>query len=84
MKKITFLLLIILMYSCGNNKEEQMLYDYQQKNVKTLNFDLKDLDYNVQEIKKVADITAADSIKHLNKNLLNTGQKIRINRLWIL
>jgi len=57
------------MYSCGNNKEEQMLYDYQQKNVKTLNFDLKDLDYNVQEIKKVADITAADSIKHLKQEL---------------
>ena len=69
MKKITLLLLTILMFSCGNNKEEQMLYDYQQKNVKALNFDLKDLDYKVQNIEKVAHITAADSIKHLKQEL---------------
>ncbi len=69
MKKITLLLLTILTFSCGNNKEEQMLYDYQQKNVKALNFDLKDLDYKVQNIEKVADITAADSIKHLKHEL---------------
>ncbi len=69
MKKITLLLLGILTLSCGNNKEEQMLYDYQQKNVSALNFDLKDLDYKVQKIEKVADITAADSIKHLKQEL---------------
>ena len=70
MKKITLLLIgATFIVSCGNNKEEQMLYDYQQKNVKALNFDLKDLDYNVQEIEKVMDITAADSIKHLKQEL---------------
>lgn len=70
MKKITLLLIgATFIVSCGNNKEEQMLYDYQQKNVKSLNFDLKDLDYNVQEIEKVVDITAADSIKHLKQEL---------------
>lgn len=70
MKKITLLLIgVTFMVSCGNNKEEQMLYDYQQKNVKALNFDLKDLEYNVQEIEKVTDITAADSIKHLKQEL---------------
>ncbi|MBQ0769453.1 MAG: hypothetical protein KBT58_09185 [Bizionia sp.] len=70
MKKITLLLIgATFIVSCGNNKEEQMLYDYQQKNVKALNFDLKDLDYNVQEIEKIADITAADSIKQLKQEL---------------
>jgi len=70
MKKITLLLIgAILFISCGNSKEEQMLYDYQQRNVKSMNFDLKDLDYKVQEIKKVSDITAADSIKHLKHDL---------------
>src|SRR5690554_7279391 len=70
MKKITLLLIgAILFISCENNKEEQMLYDYQQKNVKSMNFDLKDLDYKVQEIEKVADITAADSIKYLKQEL---------------
>lgn len=75
MKKITLLLLTILIYSCGNNKEEQMLYDYQQKNVKSLNFDLKDLDYKVQEIEKVADITAADSIRYLKQELAEYWSK---------
>jgi hypothetical protein len=69
MKKITILLMTILIYSCGNNKEEKMLYDYQQKNVKSMNFDLKDLDYKVQKIEKVTDITSADSIKYLKQEL---------------
>lgn len=70
MKKITLLLIgATFIVSCGNNKEEQMLYNYQQKNVKALNFDLKDLDYNVQEIEKVVDITSADTIKHLKQEL---------------
>ena len=69
MKKISILLATILIYSCGNNKEEKMLYDYQQKNVKSMNFDLKDLDYKVQKIEKVTDITSADSIKYLKQEL---------------
>ncbi|WP_373496782.1 hypothetical protein [Aquiflexum sp.] len=75
MKKITLLLMTVLIYSCGNNKEEQMLYDYQQKNVKSMNFDLKDLDYKVQEIEKVTDITAADSLKHLKYELAEFWKK---------
>jgi hypothetical protein len=70
MKNITLLLIgATLIVSCGNNKEEQMLYDYQQKNVKTLNFDLKDLDFEIQNIEKISDITAADSIKLLKQEL---------------
>lgn len=66
MKKITLLLLgATIMVSCGKNKGEQMLYDYQQKNVSALNFDLKDLDFKIQKVEKLSDITAADSMKHL-------------------
>lgn len=52
-----------------------MLYDYQQKNVKSLNFDLKDLDYKVQEIEKVTDITAANSIRYLKQELAEYWSK---------
>ena len=66
MKKITLLLLgATIMVSCGKNKGEQMLYDYQQKNVSALNFDLKDLDFKIQKVEKLADITAKDSMEHL-------------------
>jgi PBP1b-binding outer membrane lipoprotein LpoB len=70
MKKIILLLLAsTFIVSCGKNKSEQMLYDYQQKNVKALNFDLADLDFKIIKVEKVIDITAADSIKHLKKEL---------------
>lgn len=70
MKKITLLLIgAIFVISCGKNKGEQMLYDYQQKNVSALNFDLNDLDFKVQKIEKVKDITAADSIGNLKQEL---------------
>ena len=76
MKKITLLLIgATILVSCGNSKEEQMLYDYQQKNVKSLNFDLKDLDYNAQKIEKVADITAKDSMKILKKEFAEFWKK---------
>lgn len=76
MKKITLLLIgATVLVSCGNSKEEQMLYDYQQKNVKSLNFDLKDLDYNAQKVEKVADITAKDSMKILKKEFAEFWKK---------
>lgn len=66
MKKITLLLLgVSIMVSCGKNKGEQMLYDYQQKNVSALNFDLKDLDFKIKKVEKLSDITASDSMKYL-------------------
>ena len=75
MKKITIILSTVLLFSCGNNKEEQMLYDYQQKNVKSLNFDLKDLDYNAQKVEKVTDITAKDSMKILKREFAEFWKK---------
>lgn len=76
MKKITLVLLgVTLLASCGKNKEEQMLYDYQQKNVKALNFDLKDLDFKIGKIDKIADITAKDSLRFLKKELSEFWKK---------
>ncbi len=71
MKKVTLLLIIetILIVSCGKNKEEQMLYDYQQKNAKVLNFDLDDLDFKIISVEKVADIKSSDSMKVLKQKL---------------
>ncbi|MCD8401251.1 hypothetical protein G1K66_12675 [Tenacibaculum finnmarkense] len=76
MKKITLLLIgATFMISCGKNKEEQMLYDYQQKNVKALNFDLKDLDFKIKKIEKITDVTASDSLKILKKDLAKYWKK---------
>ncbi len=70
MKKITLLLLVgKLLISCGKSKGEQMLFDYQQKNVKTLNFDLANLDFKINKVEKVNDITATDSMKYLKLEL---------------
>ncbi|PZW37629.1 hypothetical protein LX95_02865 [Mesonia algae] len=70
MRKITLLLIgVTFLVSCGNNKEEQMLYDYQQKNAKSLNFDLEDLNFEIDKVEKVADIKASDSLKVLKVKL---------------
>jgi hypothetical protein len=72
MKKVTLILLTaILIASCGKNKGEQMLYDYQQNNVKALNFDLADLDFEIKKVEKINDITASDSLKLLKKEFAN-------------
>ncbi len=76
MKKVTLLLIgTILIVSCGKNKEEQMLYDFQQKNAKVLNFDLDDLDFRIISIEKVADIKSSDSMKVLKQKLAEYWMK---------
>ncbi len=71
MKKITLLLFgATILASCGKNKGEQMLYDYQQKNVSALNFDLKDLDFKIQKVEKISDIKASDSLRIIEENYL--------------
>ena len=68
MKKIILhVLTALLIVSCGYNKSEQMLYNYHQKDAAALNFDLADLDFKIEKIEKISDITAADSIKHVKK-----------------
>ena len=63
MKNIILLLSVILLISCGKSQGEKMLYDYQQRNAKSLNFDLKDLDFKVLDVQKISEIKAADSAK---------------------
>jgi hypothetical protein len=76
MKRITVLLFIAtLIVSCGKNKGEQMLYDYQQNNVKALNFDLADLDFEIKKVEKITDITASDSLKILKKEFAEYWKK---------
>ncbi|MGB3343091.1 MAG: hypothetical protein WBA61_04200 [Aequorivita sp.] len=67
MKNFILLVFTCTLISCGHNQEEKMLYNYQQKNVKSLNFDLDDLDFNIQKIQKVTDIKAADSAKYYKR-----------------
>lgn len=75
MKNFILFLITCALISCGKNKEEKMLYDYQQKNVKSLNFDLKDLDFKIQKINKVADIRAADSAKYFKRQFAEYWEK---------
>lgn len=67
MKRIALILSTVFIFSCGKNKEEQMLYDYQQENVRALNFDLKDLDFKIIKVEKLTDVTAADSMEVLKQ-----------------
>jgi hypothetical protein len=76
MKRITLLLIMTALFvSCGKNKGEQMLYDYQQNNVKALNFDLSDLDFEIKSVEKVKDITAKDSLGELKKEFAQYWKK---------
>lgn len=75
MKIIILIFFTILFISCGNNKEEQMLYDYQQKIVRAGNFDLKDLDFKIQKIEKIANIKASDSLKSLKFQLADSWRE---------
>ncbi len=66
MRKILVVAMAVLAVSCGYNKEEQMLYNYVQKGMKeNLNVELSDLNFQIKNIKKVADVKALDSMKVL-------------------
>lgn len=65
-KKIILLIFgTIFLISCGKSREKQMLYDYQQESFG----DLDNLDLKVQNIDKVGDIKASDSMKVLKREL---------------
>jgi hypothetical protein len=68
-KPILLSLITLFLISCGKSPAEQMLYDYQQKNVGALNFDLNDLDFQIIKIEKVGEVTASDSMAVLKKEL---------------
>lgn len=70
MKKVLYILILTFIFtSCGKSNGEKMLYDYQQKNAKSMNFDLKDLDFKIEKIEKIANIKASDSAKLLKNDL---------------
>jgi len=59
----------IMIYYFYGRTEYKMVYEYQQKNFSTLNFDLDDLDFKVNEVEKISEITARDSLNILKKEL---------------
>src|SRR5690625_549164 len=67
MRNFILLLITCTLISCGKSKEEMMLYAYQQENVSYLNFDLKDLDFNILNIERVGEVKAADSARYFKK-----------------
>lgn len=75
MRKLLLLLITCTLISCGKSKEELMLYDYQQKNARSLNFDLKDLDFKILNIERIKDIKAADSAKYFKEQFAKYWQK---------
>jgi|SRR5690625_212001 len=75
MRKLLLLLITFTLISCGKSKEELMLYDYQQKNARSLNFDIKDLDFKVLNIEKVKDVKAADSATYFKEQFAKYWQK---------
>lgn len=70
MKNIVLLFLgAILLVSCGKSEGEQMLYDYQQNNVKALNFDLKDLDFKIEQVESIGNVLSIDSANYCKQEL---------------
>lgn len=52
-----------------------MLYEYQQKNVGVLNFDLKDLEFKILTVERVDEVKAADSARYFKKEFAKYWQK---------
>lgn len=55
--------------SCKESEGERMLREYQQENVKAMNFELKDLDFEILNVERTKDIIASDSMAVLKKQL---------------
>jgi hypothetical protein len=73
MKKVSFLLLIALTFSCGKDKGSQMLYDYNSDIIKEMfSTNLEELDFKVNSIEKIGEIKSSDSIKILKEKLVLT------------
>ena len=70
MKKIFTLLLITLFVSCSKSKEEQMLYDYIEKEMKeSINVNIEDTDFKIKSINPDGVIKSIDSLNYYKNNL---------------
>ncbi|MFH6957760.1 hypothetical protein ACHRV1_10155 [Flavobacterium aquidurense] len=70
MTKITLLLGILLIASCGKSKEEKMLYEYQKAKARSINFNIDDLNFNIKSLDKLNDIKAKDSMAFFQNKLV--------------
>lgn len=68
-KQLLIILSASFLISC-NNKEKNMLKEYQQENASALNINIDDLDFKVESIKKIKDITSSDSSKIVKQELV--------------
>jgi hypothetical protein len=86
MKKLLLLLtsFIITLYSCGDNKEEQMLSDYMNDTtIKSLNISAKDLGFKIINLKKVREVTAKDSLVIMRNEFEDLAKTISEDSLFI-
>jgi hypothetical protein len=71
MKKITLLLIATtLILSCTKNKEEQILYEYQKQKLANINFNINDLDFNIESLTKINEIKSKDSMAFFKNKLI--------------
>jgi len=72
MRRLLLILgLPFVLISCGKSDGEEMLYKYQEDNVKSgLNMELSDLDFKIIKVKEVGNITAHDSAVIYRKKLV--------------
>jgi len=63
MKYLSFVFLSVVFLSCGFNKEEQLLYDFKKANLKANHFLIDELDFSIEEMVRVEDVTGLDSMK---------------------
>lgn len=71
MKKAIIFLMSLIFISCGRNKEEQMLYDYQAIGVKKIfNTSLEELDFKINSIEEKGVVTSKDSISYFKNKLI--------------
>ena len=86
MKKLLLLLttFIITLYSCGDNKEEQMLSDYiNDTTIKTVNISAKDLGFKITNLKKVGEVNAKDSLVIMRNEFEDLAKTISEDSLFI-
>lgn len=60
---------ISVLTSCQENEGKRLLREYQEKSARAINFDLKDLDFEIISVEKQREILASDSMAVLKYKL---------------